>query len=146
MKCVWFANNRSGGSAANPRAGIGFQPRERRDQRAGLGSLETSSSAAASTPAVSAPVSRPPISAGPATVAASPAHQTDRLSAMKAAFAAQYQRRFISAGIEATRYTHPELLGQQDAASGENDQTFRAPPPPASTKPPDGKRKRSRWD
>ncbi|VDL97422.1 unnamed protein product [Schistocephalus solidus] len=150
LKCVWFANNRSGGgsSAANPRAGIGFLPREKRDQRAGLGSLETSSSSP-STPAVSAPTASatiPTPSAGPATVAASPAHQTDRLSAMKAAFAAQYQRRFVSAGIEATRYTHPELLGQQSTVPSEGDQTFRAPQVPASTKPPDGKRKRSRWD
>ncbi len=61
-KCPWFVENRAkaAGGMANPRAGVGFQPRERRDVRAGLGSAPSSEYYSSSEPI-----------SGPATVAAS---------------------------------------------------------------------------
>ncbi|VEL07113.1 unnamed protein product [Protopolystoma xenopodis] len=36
---------------------------------------------------------------------------------MKAAFSAQYNRHFVSAGVEKTKYLHPELVGAARSAS-----------------------------
>ncbi|VUZ51914.1 unnamed protein product [Hymenolepis diminuta] len=160
-QCNWFVENRAKAAAAraeNPRPGIGFQPRERpppSQSKISLISESSTSNIIAPGSVTSAlqhqsqfmTIQNP--TCGPASFAASSAHQSDRLATMKAAFASQFNRRFVSAGIEKTKYTHPERLG---ANSGDNDQ-FRMPPPPApssgntqssdSTQP---KRRRSRWD
>ncbi|KAA3671767.1 ATP-dependent RNA helicase DDX42, partial [Paragonimus westermani] len=114
-KCAWFAHNRTslaraGGAAdANIRPCSGFEPRPPR-ARPGLG-------LSADDDGFTANNSNP--RSGPATAAAAGEGadlirpgglQADRFSAMKSAFAAQYHRRFVSAGIEATKYTHPEML------------------------------------
>ncbi|VDD75390.1 unnamed protein product [Mesocestoides corti] len=137
-KCPWFVENRAraAGTEANPRAGIGFQPREKKDLRVGLGSSYSGFHS-----------STQPMG-GPATVAASSAHQTDRLAAMKAAFASQYNRRFVSAGVESTKYTHPELLGASNKTSevSGDSSDFRVPQTPETPSAPEVKRRRSRWD
>ncbi|KAF5400156.1 DEAD box ATP-dependent RNA helicase [Paragonimus heterotremus] len=114
-KCTWFAHNRSslaraGGAAdANIRPCSGFEPRPPR-ARPGLGlsadddGFTTNNSNPRSGPATAA-------AAGEGADLIRPGGlQADRFSAMKSAFAAQYHRRFVSAGIEATKYTHPEML------------------------------------
>lgn len=71
---------------------------------------------------------------------------------MKAAFASQYNRRFVSAGVESTKYTHPELLGANTSKQSNADQNFNMPPPPLPSGTDDTastsqvKRRRSRWD
>ncbi|GAA57786.1 ATP-dependent RNA helicase DDX42, partial [Clonorchis sinensis] len=113
-KCSWFAHNRSslvnsGGAAESiSRPSFGFEPRPPR-ARPGLGlSADDEFLAGGSNP-----------KSGPATAAAAGEGaeiirpgglQADRFCAMKAAFAAQYSRRFVSAGVEASKYTHPEML------------------------------------
>lgn len=64
-------------------------------------------------------------------------NRSDRFSAMRAAFTSQYNRRFVSAGIEATRYTHPEML-----KSSSNPSTCQN----ICEQPKETKKKRSRWD
>ncbi|VDP95425.1 unnamed protein product [Trichobilharzia regenti] len=74
---------------------------------------------------------------------------------MKAAFTAQYSRRFVSAGVEASRYTHPEMLKscvndnfinsssqqqQQQQQHQQYQQQQQSEVNPAT------KQKRSRWD
>ncbi|TGZ73295.1 hypothetical protein CRM22_001604 [Opisthorchis felineus] len=113
-KCSWFAHNRSslansGGAAESvSRPSFGFEPRPPR-ARPGLGlSADDEFLAGGGNP-----------KSGPATAAAAGEGaeiirpgglQADRFCAMKAAFAAQYSRRFVSAGVEASKYTHPEML------------------------------------
>ncbi|CAL8096293.1 unnamed protein product [Calicophoron daubneyi] len=157
--CAWFANNRSslaalgGADAAGIRPSSGFQPRPPK-ARPGLGLSADDA------------VPEPPRS-GPATAAAAGEGaelirpgglQADRFSAMKAAFAAQYNRRFISAGVEASKYTHPEMLhsANQPAMQAPGPTTMTQQPDPLVTKstlsPPkkpevqEPKKKRSRWD
>ncbi|CDS42068.1 ATP dependent RNA helicase DDX42 [Echinococcus multilocularis] len=158
-QCVWFAENRAKAAAAraeHPRPGIGFQPRERplpsrTDFRAGQGTSESASTGSASSISdLHFPSWQP--GCGPATVAASSAHQTDRLAAMKAVFASQYNRRFVSAGVESTKYTHPELLGATTTTATTTSDAvgeFRvpqAPPPSGVASALQTKRRRSRWD
>ncbi|VDK39191.1 unnamed protein product [Taenia asiatica] len=150
-QCIWFAENRAKAAAAraeHPRPGIGFQPRERPPPSRTSESTPTGSTSSNS-------ASDPHFSSwqpgcGPATVAASSAHQTDRLAAMKAVFASQYNRRFVSAGVESTKYTHPELLGATTAPRSDAVGEFRVPQAPPSSSgvapAPETKRRRSRWD
>jgi len=57
--------------------------------------------------------------------------QTDRVSTMKAAFNAQYQRMFVSAGVDGSKYTHPERVGETTVEENLSKQA---------------RRKKSRWD
>ncbi|CAH8468579.1 unnamed protein product [Schistosoma turkestanicum] len=115
LKCTWFANNRSslnnnnGNENSVRRKPIGgFEPRQPR-ARPGLGLSSDDSNdlnycSRSSGPAAAA-------AAGEGAELIRPGGlQADRFSAMKAAFSAQYNRRFVSAGVEASRYTHPEML------------------------------------
>ncbi|VDO15336.1 unnamed protein product [Rodentolepis nana] len=156
-QCNWFVENRAKAAAAraeNPRPGIGFQPRERPPPPQSKSKFISESSASSPTAAGSGTstshqqlqfmaIQNP--TCGPASFAASSAHQSDRLASMKAAFTSQFTRRFVSAGVEKTKYTHPERLG-------DNSQ-FQMPPPPApssensqSSDSSQPKRRRSRWD
>lgn len=58
---------------------------------------------------------------------------------MKAAFNAQYQRMFVSAGVEGCQFTHPERVGE--AALDEY-----AAAAAAANQQQSGRRKKSRWD
>ncbi|KAH8849397.1 ATP-dependent RNA helicase DDX42 [Schistosoma japonicum] len=116
LKCTWFANNRSslnnGDGCIRPSGG--FEPRQPR-ARPGLGLSSDNNDSSYYCPR-----------SGPAAAAAAGEGaelirpgglQADRFSAMKAAFSAQYNRRFVSAGVEASRYTHPEMLKSSNATA-----------------------------
>ncbi|CAH8456216.1 unnamed protein product [Dicrocoelium dendriticum] len=178
-KCTWFAQNRSslefaGGAAnAKSRPCSGFQPRPTR-ARPGLGSSADMDDFESPTMSRSGPATAAAAGEG-ASLVRPGGLQADRFSAMKAAFAAQYSRRFVSAGIEATKYTHPEML--QPAMPADVAQTCAtvssalpstpvdlytpavstptpvpspapvpAPVPPPPTPQTEVKKKRSRWD
>lgn len=111
--CSWFAHNRASletlGQAhvfGSARPSSGFEPRPPKVRR-GLGlSTTDDDETVRSGPAAAA-------AAGEGAELVRPGGlQADRFAAMKSAFSAQYNRRFVSAGVEATRYTHPETLKQ----------------------------------
>ncbi|KAM7537394.1 hypothetical protein Aperf_G00000074743 [Anoplocephala perfoliata] len=153
-QCTWFVENRAKAAAAraeNPRPGIGFRPRERPPPPQHKSTFDESRNASEPSPLQPQVTAQNP-NCGPATFAASSAHQSDRLATMKAAFASQFNRRFVSAGVEKTKYTHPERLG---AKSGDDQCKMRPPPAPSASgtsssdttsSQPQTKRRRSRWD
>ncbi|CAH8823776.1 unnamed protein product [Trichobilharzia szidati] len=164
LKCTWFSNNRSsldykngagGGGGAKP--AVGFEPRPAR-ARPGLGLSSSDSSSEPYNPRNSG-------SSGPASAAAAGEGdelirpgglQADRFSAMKAAFTAQYSRRFVSAGVEASRYTHPEMLKScvydklqtvgGNFINSSSQQQYQEQQQQQSEMNPVTKQKRSRWD
>ncbi|CAH8457891.1 unnamed protein product [Heterobilharzia americana] len=152
FKCGWFSNSRSSLNSTSESAirlpSGGFGPRPPRSRPGlGLSSLDSNE------------MNNP--RSGPAAAAAA-GHgaelirpgglQADRFSAMKAAFTAQYNRRFVSAGVEASRYTHPEMLKsymknekpqmtEQQYCQAEEESQYQQQQPQT-----DSKQKRSRWD
>ncbi|CAH8492355.1 ATP-dependent RNA helicase ddx42 [Schistosoma haematobium] len=162
LKCTWFANNRSSLNSGNGgciRPSGGFEPRQPR-ARPGLGLSSDSSESnycPRSGPAAAA-------AAGEGAELIRPGGlQADRFSAMKAAFSAQYNRRFVSAGVEASRYTHPEMLKSSNTTDrpqladsfivqsnnpeeSQCPQQLRSSPVTPQNVQTDSKQKRSRWD
>ncbi|VDP60679.1 unnamed protein product [Schistosoma curassoni] len=162
LKCTWFANNRSSLNSGNGgciRPSGGFEPRQPR-ARPGLGLSSDSSESnycPRSGPAAAA-------AAGEGAELIRPGGlQADRFSAMKAAFSAQYNRRFVSAGVEASRYTHPEMLKSSNTTDkpqladsfivqsnnpeeSKCPQQLRSSPVTPQNVQTDSKQKRSRWD
>ncbi|KAA0183756.1 ATP-dependent RNA helicase DDX42 [Fasciolopsis buskii] len=154
--CAWFAQNRSALSSLGTvgqgvsRPSYGFEPRPPR-ARPGLG-LSDMDYSDTQTHNVSQNIS---VTGEASDVGRSSGMQSDRLSALKSAFSAQYSRRFISAGVEACKYTHPELLksvaptssgedfAPPDSKSQSQVSTYCSPEAKSNT---EVKKKRSRWD